>query len=169
MRRDLLRRALSLSMLLAACQGSGNKQKSAVDSTAAPAAPVATWNGPKACDLLSPDEIGKVTSAAYNAGVVTNDYAADSQCRFDRNDDSKSSVMVSLHGRGKIDPYRNVPGTSTVPDLGREAVWNEGNAQLAVAHDSSVFSISFMPPPGRKAWAVALAREALKKLTGTAQ
>jgi hypothetical protein len=153
----------ALALLLVACSPAQKSQQAAADSTAASAAPDNSWSGPRACELIAAADINKVTSLMYKPGVVTNDYAGDSQCRYERADTTKVAVMVTLHGRGKIDPYRLVPMTSSVPGLGDEAYWNEGNAQLAIRKDSSVLSIAFMPAPAKKSWAVSLARIALSK------
>lgn len=106
----------------------------------------------------------QVTGIAFEKGVTTNDYAGDSQCRFDRPGSTESGVMVSLHAHGKLKPYQSVPGSSIVAGLGDSAVWHAGNAQIAVAHGDAVFSISFLKPPAKKQWAVHLARSALSRL-----
>jgi hypothetical protein len=99
------------------------------------------------------------------AGVVTNDYAGDSQCRFDLMADGKPGVMVTLHAHGNIEPYRKVPDAIEISGIGDPGVWSETNAQLAVRHGDAVFSISFLSRPAKQSWALELARVALQKLS----
>ncbi len=156
----------TLAWLAAGCSAPADRTgagAAASDTTAA-----AAYAGPRACDLLSGDDIARVSGVAYSIGVVTNDYAGDSQCRYAAAGTSQSPVMVTLHATGSFTPYRKVPGNVAVAGLGDAAVWHDGNAQLAVQHGASVYSISFLKPPAKRQWAEALARIALGKLA-TAQ
>jgi hypothetical protein len=152
---------------LLSCGGaSDTKQDNAADTTGAAASVDSTWTGPKACELVATADIKRVTAVEVKAGVTTNDYAGDSQCRFDRVSVDSAYVMVTLHAHGNIEPYRKVPGSVEVSRVGDDAIWSETNGQLALRHGDAVFSISFLSSPARKQWAVELARVALAKLEG---
>jgi len=120
--------------------------------------------GVKACELLSVDDVTRITGVAFEAGVTTNDYAGDSQCRYGRPGKPEEGLMVTLHAHGDLAPYRGVPNSVAVDGLGDAAVWHDGNRQLAFSNGDAVISISFLAPPAKKQWAVQLARIALNKL-----
>ena len=152
-------RRLLLLAAVAAC-GEAPVRETAQDTL--PAVPA--YVGPKACELLSADDLKQITGADFKPGVVEHDYAGDSQCRFDRAANDSVGVMVSLHAEGRLAPYSRVPGSVAVQGVGDSAVWNAGVRQLAVTHGPAVFSVSFLSEPARRAWAEDLARRAHGKL-----
>lgn len=154
--------ALSIAVFVG-CTSTDNAKRQPGNDTTAAVATAPTDTGIKACGLLAPDDIERVTGTAMQNGEITNDYAGDSQCRFKAAKDS-GIVMVTLHKHGAIEPYRHAPNSEDVTGLGDAAAWSPGVSQLAVARGDAVFSISFMSMPAKQAWAKQLARTALGKL-----
>ena len=147
-------------LLVAACQQPKPKAEASAD-TATVAEP--QYSGPKACDLVSSDDATKVTGRSYKAGEAISDYGFDSQCQFEPAVAGDTSVMlVTLHAKGDIDPYKTVPGSSELKDLGDVAVWNDPNKQLAIKKGDAVFSVFIKN--GKQKDIVQLGRTALEKL-----
>jgi hypothetical protein len=151
-----------LALAVAACGKAQEDQLPPGPDTAVVAAP---YTGLKACELISANEINRIAGLSVDTGFVTSDYSADSQCQFDKKGTTDGQVIVTMHGHGNIEPYRKVPGSTEVTGIGDAAVWNEGNAQLAVRHRESVFSVSFLSRPAKKRWVIALARIALENMS----
>ena len=155
-----------LVLLLAACSNQQTgEQKSTVDTAAVQSAEP-SYSGPKACDLLTREEIAKVTGLSLEAADTVTDYAGDSQCRFAVTNDTVAAVMVTLHAEGKIEPYQKVPTSVPVSGLGDAAVWNPGVFQLAAAKGRAIVSVAFLGlPAAKQAWATQLTRTALQRIT----
>lgn len=166
---SLMKRRLTilLALVATACEASPDERPAvapAAQGTAARSTVQETAAlGPKACALLSADEVAAVTDVAFEAGVVAHDYAGSSQCRFDHHDGTQG-IMFTVHTHGDIENYRKVPGSEEVAGLGQAAVWNEGTDQLAVRVGDVVFSISFLTTPSRRQWAVRIAEQIVLKL-----
>lgn len=154
---------VALAFLMAACDAKPGGDAGPGATPIPEPAPVAAPIGVKACDLITNQDAKDATSTVFKPGVVTNDYAGDSQCRFDRESGTDGGIMVSLHEHGDLKNYENVPGSTVVNQLGDGAVWNDNTGQLAVRRDSAVFSISLLSQPANKQHAIALARRALKR------
>jgi hypothetical protein len=158
---DTMKRyVVMLCLGFAACQQPKPKVEASTDS-ATVAEP--QYDGPKACDLISSDVANKVTGRSYKTGAAISDYGYDSQCQFDPSTAGDTAVMlVTLHAKGDIDPYKSVPGSTEVKDLGDVAVWNEPNKQLAIKKGDAVFSVFIKN--GKQKDIVQLGRTALEKL-----
>ena len=155
---------LVIVALVVACGRAPDAEQSATVDTTTAAVADSSWSGPKACELVSAADIKRITGVDVKAGITTNDYAGDSQCRFDRSTGADPLVMVTLHAHGNIEPYRRVPGSVAVSGIGDGAVWSDTNSQLAVRLGEAVFSFSFLSPPAKKQWGSELATLALVKL-----
>ena len=149
--------------LATACGSAPDAESQATPDTAAAPAAQTVSSGPKACDLVSAEDVRRSSGVEVRPGITTHDYGGASQCRFDTAT-GEAFLIVTLHTEGRIDPYQKVPGSVAVDDLGDSAVWSESNAQLAVRNGTSVFSISFLKTPAQKQWATKLAAGALAKL-----
>lgn len=125
---------------------------------------VTASSGPKACDLLTAEEIESIIAIDVDAGETISNYGGVSQCQFNRAGGSEGAVMVSLHEQGEILNYQKVPGSARVAGLGDVAVWNPQTNQFAVKKGAAVVSISFLFSPARQEWATRLAGSALPKL-----
>ena len=153
-----------LVLLCVACGNSRTDEQQRTDTTATQTAEPA-YTGPKACELISTDEIRSATGIEVGTGETVTDYAGDSQCRFAVTNDTVAAVMVTLHAEGKIDPYQTVPGSVPVSGLGDAAVWNPSVFQLAASKGRAVLSVAFLGVPAAKqAWATQLTRTALARL-----
>lgn len=161
-------RAVLCVFILSGCDRTGRSaQETSKDSTRAADSAVAadTYHGPKACDLVSSDDVTRIAGGTYHSGVVTNDYMGDSQCKIESADTSAHpTVMVTLHVKGNFEPYRKVPGIETVAGIGDEAVWNSRANQLGVRVGEAVFSVSLLGK-ARQEWAAKIARLVLPKLS----
>lgn len=155
-----MRTTILLALLLCACNSSKPPAQTAQQDTT-PAAPA--YTGPKACDLLSSDVVREVTGSDYKPGTVESDYGFDSQCKFEPADTTNGAVLVTLHAKGEFEPYKHVPNSFAVQNLGDDAIWNVTNNQLAIKKGEAVFSISFMKN-AKQETAVKLGRSALEKL-----
>lgn len=158
---------LCAAVLLGACGGDAREtQPGAADSAArAETAAPPQSSGPRACDLLTVEEIEHATSLDLDGGVTVSDYMGVSQCQWQRaGGGADGGVMVSLHEHGEILNYQKVPGSEMIGGLGDGAVWNPQTNQLAVKRGEAVVSISFMFSPAEQAWATSLARSAIAKL-----
>lgn len=162
-------RAVLCALCLSGCERAGRSAQVAADSarTADSITAANTYHGPKACDLLSADDVAKAIAGTYRTGVVTNDYMGDSQCKLESSDTAAHpTVMLTLHVKGNFEPYRKVPGIDKVAGIGDEAVWNPRANQLGVRVGEAVFSVSLLGK-AREEWATKLARLALSKLRQT--
>jgi hypothetical protein len=154
-------------LILSGCERTGRSAQPTTSDSARAADSLAaanSYSGPKACDLVSRDDVSHVTATLYNAGVTTTDYRGDSQCKFAPVDTSRATVMITLHAHGNFEPYRKVPGIVQVGGLGDEAVWNSQANQLGVRLGETIFSVSILTGQPRKEWAKRLARIAYRKL-----
>lgn len=141
-------------------QQAANDSAAVADTTGA----ANSYRGPKACALLSADDVRQVTGASYNAGITTTDYVNDSQCKITPADTTKPAVVVTLHAQGNMEPYRRMPGITKVAGMGDEAIWIPQANQLAVRLGQKIFSVSILAEPSHRDWATGLARVALAKL-----
>lgn len=153
-------------LLVAACEQSQRAAAAPAADSAAGESPAAEMAhaGPRACDLLTAQDIAAVTKIEVSPGITTNDYMDVSQCRFDRVDGTQA-VMVSLHRHGDIENYRKVPGAAAAEGVGDAAVWNAQIGQFAVRQGEAVTSISFLFSPADAGWGRSLAHIATAKLT----
>jgi hypothetical protein len=152
-------------VLVAACAGDDKAGNS--DAATDTAATVVAPTGPKACDLVTADDLRRITGQTFAAGAVTNDYMGVSQCTF-KLADGGDGVVVSLHEHGKMENYTRVEGSTPVNRLGDEAVWNPESRQLAFRQGEAVVSVSMLMT-SEPIWARDVAEAALRKLGGAAQ
>ncbi len=153
--------------VLSGCERQAPSGRQAVTDTATAADTAGAANsyrGPKACELVSADDVRQVTGASYNAGITTTDYMYDSQCKLTPADTTKPAVVVTLHAQGNMEPYRRMPGITKVAGMGDEAIWIPQANQLAVRVGQKIFSVSILTEPLHRDWATGLARVALTKL-----
>lgn len=159
MRRPL---PIVVCLALAACGETEQAPATRADSVAtAPAADSATV---KACDLLSEAELEPILGVDLAPGRTTNDYAGDSQCRWDLPGDAQRGVSVSLRENGNFVLYSEVPGARPVSGFPGAAVWNEAVGQLAVQKGTRIVSVGLLLDDPQRSQAEAIARIALEKI-----
>ena len=154
--------ALIAVLLVAACAEHGEPaaEDAAADTVPAIAGDPAAL---KACDLVNEAELEQILAVDLAAARTTNDYAGDSQCKWDLPGDGQRGVSVSLRQNFGLSNYR-VPGAVTVAGVGDSAVWNASAGQLAAQKDTRVVSIGVLLDDPAREDAERIARIALEKL-----
>lgn len=165
-------RTLPILAAMAACACSGGTSDRTPRSDGAGAArsagPAATSASaePRACRLLTLQEVEKVTGLELVPGPQAPDYAWYSRCEWAVTAGRTDGVVLVVNGQGKFSDYSTVPGSTPVSGYGREAVWNPAVQQLAVRRDTGTVSVSFVVKPAQKRWAEELMRTVLGRLQG---
>lgn len=166
-------RSLPILAALAAwaCKG-GNSDRvpraDAADAGRAAGSPATRASAePRACRLLSLEEVEKVTGLRLVPGPQAPDYPWYSRCEWAITAGRTDGVVLVVNQQGKFSDYSTVPGSTPVSGFGREAIWNPGVQQLAVRRDTGTVSVSFVAPAQKK-WAEALMHTVLSRLDGNA-
>jgi len=156
----------AMLLLAAACnqpQSNLAEEEPSDSVNAVPDTLVAT-PGPKACEIVSTEELERIVGFDLEDGRTTNDYLGVSQCRWDRENGDEGGVSVTVRERGDMEIYRAVPGSTPVTGIGDEAVWSESLNQLAFRRRERVMSVSLLFKPANRAMAEQIARIAAPRL-----
>lgn len=119
---------------------------------------------PKACEVVSTDELERIVGFDLKPGRTTNDYLGVSQCQWDRAAGDEGGLSITVRDRSDLNVYKAVPGSAPVSGIGDEAVWAETLNQLAFRQGERVMSVSLLFEPKSRALAEQIARIAAPRL-----
>ena len=160
-------RALSAIALAFACEtAEAPSAETRADSADAASVAMVDSSALKACDVITETELERIVDRDLEAARTTNDYAGDSQCRWNLPGDAQRGISISIHEHGDLDNYRRVPGSEPAAGLGDAAVWNGTYGQLALLDGERVLSVGLLYDQPQRAHAEAIARTALATLRG---
>lgn len=162
--RTQLRTLAAVALALACSEADAPRAAVHADSTAVGSGAAVDSSAIKACDVVTEAELERIVGRELAPARTTNDYAGDSQCRWDLPGDAQRGVSISIHEHGDLENYRRVPGSEAAAGLGDAAVWNATYGQLALLDGERVLSVGLLYDDPQRAHAEEIARAALATL-----
>ncbi len=149
--------ALALAAALASCGRPAAKHNAVAADTAVKAAE------PRACRLVTLDELRATTGLDLKPGMQTADYQGYSICQWDKAAGGPAISLV-VNENGNFFNYQNVPGAVPVSGVGEDAVWNPETHQMGIKLPKGTMSVNFLSEPFQRKWADSIAKTALGRL-----